>query len=193
MKLAFAPLSSMSLRDKTLLICCGTLIVLIGFYFLVGKPRVISLDLLQSQVQQQRLLLENARQDLTEMPDPDMYYRQLQAEEVRVKTLLPDNDAITDLLVTLNALGKSQNVRIGSIKQGVFVDHKTYYEIPLEVTVTGTYPDLIKFINKMENLPRFNSITKIAVRGEEYLLTMQLAVGVYVYGPMPQNAQVKSK
>lgn len=193
MKLSFTPLSAMSLRNKTLLVCCGAIVFIIGFYFLISKPRAASLEILQGQLQQQRLALLNAQQDLRGMPDLDEYYRQLRAEDVRVKSLLPDNDGITDLLVSLSNLSKGQNVRIASIKQGAFVDRKTYYEIPLEVTVTGTYPDLIRFINKLENAPRLNSLTKIAVRGEEYLLTTQLAMVVYVYGPLPQNAQVKSK
>ncbi|HBS60038.1 MAG TPA: hypothetical protein DEA44_12300 [Firmicutes bacterium] len=193
MKLSFPPLSAMSPRDRMLLAGWGTIVFILGFYFLISKPRAASLEILQGRLQQQRLALLNAQQALREMADPDEYYRQLREEDIRVRTLLPDNEGIADLLVSLNNLSKGQNVWIGSIKQGAFVDRKTYYEIPLEITVTGTYPDLIKFINKLEHGPRFNSLTKMAVRGEDYLLTMQLAMVVYVYGPLPPQAQAKSK
>lgn len=192
--IGLAPLSKISYKGKTLLICGGTLLILIGFYFLIIKPRAADIQALQNQVRQQRLALEEAQLDLRNMPDPEEYHRQLQAEEARVKALLPDNDAISEFLVTLNTLSKGQNVRVESIKQGALLDRKNYYEIPLDVTVTGNYPNLLRFINKLETAPRLNSITKITVRGEEPLLSMQLAMLVYVNGPLPQSAKAeKSK
>jgi len=193
MKLSFTPLAEMSMRNKLIIICCGAIIFMIGFYFLICKPQAMTTNALHGQLQQQRMVLQNAQRELQEIPDPAGYYRQLQEEEARVMSLLPDSDAITDLLVTLNALGKEQKIKIGSIKQGALADRKTYYEIPLDMTVTGNYPDLLRFIEKMEHLRRFNSITKIVVHAEENLLTMQLAAVVYVYGPMPQIPQAKSK
>lgn len=193
MKLSLTALSKMSLRNKFIVICCGALIFIIGFYSVICKPKAVNTVALQGRLQQQRTVLQNAQREIQERPDPAGYYGQLQEEETRVKALLPDSDAITDLLVTLNALGKEQHVQIASIKQGTFTNRKTYYEIPLDMTVSGTYSDLLRFINKMESLRRFNSITKIGVTGEGSRLTMQLAAVVYVYGPMPQNAQAKTK
>jgi Tfp pilus assembly protein PilO len=193
MKLSFTPLSDMSWRNKLMIICCGALMLMGGFYFLICKPKALDTKALAVELQQQRMVLLNAQRGLQEIPDPAGYYRLLQEEEARVKSLLPDSDAITDLLVTLNALGKEQKIKIVSIKQGTLGDRKTYYEIPLEMTVIGTYPDLLQFIEKMENLRRFNSITKIGVHADENQLTVQLAAVVYVYGPMPQNTQAKSK
>lgn len=193
MKLSLIPWSEMSLRNRSMVIWCGALIFILGFFCLICQPKSVATEALYGKLQQQQKVLQNARRDVREMPDPAGYYRQLQEEETRVKALLPDNDALTDLLVALNTLGKEQKVRIISIKQGSFTDCKTYYEIPLDMTVTGAYPELLHFINKLENLRRFNSITKIGAREEENLLTMQLAMVVYVYGPMPRNLQAKSK
>jgi type IV pilus assembly protein PilO len=193
MKLSFASLHNMPMRKQAVIIVVGVSVFIIVFYFLLCKPKAMATYALQSQLQQQRMVLQNVQRELRDMPDPASYYLQLQEQEARVKSWLPDSDAIPDLLVTLNTLGKEQNVKINSIKQGAFVDRKAYYEIPLEMTVTGNYPDILQFINKMENLRRFNSITKMGVHPEETFLSMQLSTVVYVYGPIPQNVQPKSK
>lgn len=193
MRLSLTPLTDMSLRHKCVIICCGALIFIIVFYILICKPKAAAIEALYGRMQQQQMVLYNAQQELQEMPDPAGFYRQLQEEEAKVKTLLPDSDEISGLLVVLNALGKEQHVNIDSMKQGTLTDRKTYYEIPLDMAVSGTYHDLLRFINKMENLHRFNSITKIGVRAEENRLIMEVAAVIYVYGPMPKNAQIKSK
>lgn len=188
MKLYLVPWSEISVRNKFMLVCGVMLLVIMGFYFLICKPKALAVEALQSQLQQQRVTLR----ELQDIPDPEDYQRQLQEQEALVKSLLPDSEAITDLLVVLNALGKEQRVKIVGIKQNAFTDRKTYYEIPLEITVSGTYPDLLHFINKMEGLRRFNSICKIGVQADENLVTMQLSAVVYVYGTMPPNVQTKS-
>lgn len=193
MKLSLTPWTKISLQNKIVIICCGALAFIVGFYLSICRPKAAATAALEDKLQQQRTALQIAEREVRDMPDPEGFHRQLQEEEARMKSLLPDNDAITNLLVALNALGKEQNVKIVSIKQNAFTDRKTYYEIPLDMTVTGTYPDLLRFIKKMENLRRFNTITKIGAQPGENLLTMQLAVVVYAYGPMPQNAPVKSK
>lgn len=188
MKLCLVPWSEISVRNKFMLVCGVMLLVIMGFYFLICKPKALAVEALQSQLQQQRVTLG----ELRDIPDPEDYQRQLREQEALVKSLLPDSEAITDLLVVLNALGKEQRVKIVGIKQNAFTDRKTYYEIPLEITVSGTYPDLLHFINKMEGLRRFNSICKIGVQADENLVTMQLSAVVYVYGTMPPNVQTKS-
>lgn len=193
MKLNFTPLQEMSLRNRAIVICCGALMIIFAFYFFICRPKSLATNDLKRELARQHAVLRDAQRDFREMPDPAGYYLGLQAEEGRVKALLPDSDAITDLLRTLNTLGKEQNIRITGIKKGTSVDHKSYYEIPLEITVSGSYPNLLAFIRRMENLPRFNSVTKIGVHAEENVLTMQLAVTVYAYGPMPQIPKGKSK
>lgn len=188
MKLCLVPWSEISVRNKFMLVCGVMLLIIMGFYFLICKPKALAVEALQSQLQQQRVTLG----ELRDIPDPEDYQRQLREQEALVKSLLPDSEAITDLLVVLNALGKEQRVKIVGIKQNAFTDRKTYYEIPLEITVSGTYPDLLHFINKMEGLRRFNSICKIGVQADENLVTMQLSAVVYVYGTMPPNVQTKS-
>ena len=193
MKLSLPPWLEISLQNKILIFCCGAFVIILGFYFVICRPKAAATAVLENRLKQERSALQIAEQEVRDMPDPESFRRQLQEEETRMKDLLPDNEAVTDFLVALNALGKWQNVKIVSIKQNAFIDRKTYYEIPLEMTVAGTYPDLLRFISKMENLRRFNTITKIGAQPGENLLTMQLAVVVYAYGPMPQNVPVKSK
>lgn len=193
MKLSLTSLRTMFMRSKLTLICSGILMMSIGVYFWLCKPQELAAEGLHSRLQQQRIVLQNTQRELQNMPDQTAYYRQLQEEEVWIKTLLPDSDAISELLIAVNTLSKEHSLKISNIKQGAFVDHKTYYEIPWELTVTGTYPDSVRFIKKLENLPRFNSISRIGVQGEENIVIMQLAVTVYVYGPMPHNVQAKAK
>jgi type IV pilus assembly protein PilO len=192
MKLSLVPWSEMSIRNKVILICSTTLLVLIGFYLLICKPKAQAVEALQGRLEQQRVVLRDTQRELRDIPDPEGYQQQLHEQEALVKSLLPDSEAITDLLVVLNALGKEQRVKIVGVRQNAYTDRKTYYEIPLEITVSGTYPDLLYFINKMEGLRRFNSISKIGAQADENFVTMQLSAVVYVYGTMPPNVQTKS-
>lgn len=180
-------LRNMSLRDQTILVVLLAMILIFGFYQVVIKSKVVVVNALKGQLQQQQTILNNSQQELQAMPDPDAAFVQLQEQMDRVHTLLPDSDEINELLGILNATGKEQRVRIASIKQGTPVDKKSYYAIPIEMTVTGTYTDLLQFINKLESLRRFNAITKVSVQSAEDLLSAQLAAVVYVYGPMPQS------
>jgi type IV pilus assembly protein PilO len=190
-QLSLSSLEKLSLREKAAIVGLAAVILIYGYIQMVYSAQQTKLEAMKSQLLQKKTALHSFRDEMQRHPDQALYQAELIKQQNRVNAMLPSVDAVSEILVMLNTLAKEQQVKIVSIKQGMYVDKKIYYEIPLEINVKCTYTNLLKFIRKMETLERFNSITRISVQPVQEVLHVQLNTSVYVFGSMPQKADRK--
>lgn len=179
----------LSLHNKLLALFLIAVSLITTFYLCVQKPHNLALEVAANQLAKKRATLEAIRYEVAGHADFGQRQAELQALLEKKLKLLPETENVSELLITLNKLGKEQQVTINAIKRLPAVDKQTYYEIPLEISLVSTYQDLLLYINELEQLTRFNTISQIAVQPDNKLLNVKLSASVYVYGPLPKSIQ----
>ncbi len=90
---------------------------------------------------------------------------ELQQRLLEVQQKFPTSSEVTDLLKQLSVLGQQSGLDIQLWKPGSKVKNPSnlYYEIPVQIEVTGVYHDVGIFFDKISKLSRIVNITDLAM------------------------------
>jgi type IV pilus assembly protein PilO len=80
---------------------------------------------------------------------------------------LPNSPEAPELLNQLRRVANYTGVTYTSLDRLDTVQHKSYTEIPIKITLEADYHGLGEFINRIENSPRFAKIDNINVEANE--------------------------
>jgi len=145
----------------TVLVC---LTILYLFYDIILTPQLAQKEDINNQLQLTKgkvLVVENFN---TAHPDTSEYLEELDAELVRVNTLLPDTANMGQTLDFLEETAKTTKVVIGALttEKSVY-KNAGWTETRVVFKVVGGYSELLTFVRQLDDGPRF-----MAVRGVEF-------------------------
>nr|WP_255319476.1 type 4a pilus biogenesis protein PilO [Dendrosporobacter quercicolus] len=127
-------------------------------------------------------------------PDISQYEQELNAKLATVNLLLPDQPKISEFIVTVEQAARASGLELQQIKPLQPVKKTGYREIPLELTVQGTYFPTLDFLKKLEGLERFNSVVNMTVQAQTDQLTSDLRINIYYYDePQPPEIAEQAK
>jgi type IV pilus assembly protein PilO len=124
---------------------------------------------------------------------------ELQQRLLEVQQKFPTSSEVTDLLKQLSVLGQQSGLDIQLWKPGNKVKNPSnlYYEIPVQIEVTGVYHDVGTFFDKVSKLSRIVNITDLAMSSRNKdldIMTKCVAKTFSAMGPEEiQAAQQESK
>ncbi len=172
------------------------LLILFLGYWIDGKSQARQLQTVKQQEQtQQRQLEANLKQAAT----LDFYAQEvahMQAVFNKMIQRVPKTFQIPTLLEDISKLGVGNHLKFKLLRPERMQTHAFYADIPIQITVVGTYHQLALFISELANLNRpitFGNFAiqpdiqgdvkteKIAELDENALLEMQLTASVYRY------------
>lgn len=99
---------------------------------------------------------------------------------------LPDDTEVPGLLEELSQLGLDSGLEFDTIGLGNEKEEEFYYELPIQISVRGTYHALGAFVSGIASLPRIVTlhdftITPSKKEEESGLLTMSITAKTYRY------------
>lgn len=154
-------------REKILLAILGACVVLFALFYFLLIPQY------DTFVTNREALLElenkaRAAEELlsSEKAEKELAYRA--AEKLNeVKPLF--NNRMTDGLAVAHIGFEAMrtSVRIDSIIPSDIIDKGTHMELPVKFKVSGDYPDVVSFINKMEGLPNLSDLRSLTIQPEK--------------------------
>ncbi|NVN89873.1 MAG: type 4a pilus biogenesis protein PilO [Desulfuromonadales bacterium] len=110
---------------------------------------------LQNEIEEKNRIVAN-------LPRLQQEYDQLNRELVQALTELPNSKEIPSLLTSITTLGKSSGLDFLSFKPKSEVSKDFYAEVPVEITVSGSFYSVANFFAAVSNLPRIVNITNVA-------------------------------
>ncbi len=151
-------------RTKKLLILAGTDIVLFALYLwllVVPLEQQIGsltkkLDRLQNQMGEQKAIAENLEAFKAE-------YLRLQETLTQAMTQLPNSKEIPSLLENISNLGRDCGLELPLFKPDKEVPKDFYAEVPVDIKIVGTYPNLVTFFCRIGMLPRIVTISNMEI------------------------------
>lgn len=151
-------------RVQRLLICCGFFLALVGgvvwFAVLPGYQKIDELTAQKQQLSQTLMLTKRKAKDLKK------YREKMKKAEydfyVAMKQL-PDKKEIPSLLAGISNSGKDAGLNFLLFQPSPEVNKQFYAEIPVRITVKGSYHNVGIFFDKVSKLNRIVNIKDITI------------------------------
>ncbi|NJD39916.1 MAG: pilus assembly protein PilO [Geobacter sp.] len=109
---------------------------------------------LQAEVQKKTQIANN-------LPKIQREYEQLQQELAKALTELPNSREIPSLLTGITATGKNAGLDFLVFKPRPEFKKDFYAEVPVDITIAGSYFSVANFFAAVANLPRIVNITNV--------------------------------
>ncbi len=110
-----------------------------------------------------------------------------------VKSILPTKKEIPELLNSLAYTAKRNNLKILFFKPNREILRNYYKEIPISIRFTGSFEDIISFLNDIENISRLIVLDKIEFKKEKTQLVVYTLLSTFQYTGKPLNKRRNKK
>ena len=115
----------------------------------------VELTKLQAEIDDKTRIANN-------LPRLQVEYEQLNRELAQALTELPNSKEIPSLLTSITTLGKNAGLDFLIFKPKGEAAKDFYAEVPVDITVSGSYFSVANFFAAVGNLPRIVNITNVA-------------------------------
>jgi type IV pilus assembly protein PilO len=143
-------------------IYAATLIVIVALsvYFLLWPKheQIVGLEQALGQVQQE---LAVAKKNASELNDWRNKMKQKEAQYKTVMRALPEKEEIPSLLAGISQAGRDAGLDFLLFQPKPESTKDFFAEIPVDISVSGTYHQVAVFFDKVSNLPRIVNIRNI--------------------------------
>lgn len=180
-------------RLLALLVLMGLFVV--GFYFLLYEAQLEQLDALDKELSTLNAKLAENQRIAANLPKFKAEYEKLQAQLDEALTELPDKKELPTLLRNIGTLASDQGLDVLSFKPGAEVNKGFYAEVPVDLSLRGSYHDLALFFDAVGKLPRIVNIDNLKI-GQPKIEDDRTSLAVscrattfrFVDAPTPPNA-----
>jgi type IV pilus assembly protein PilO len=133
--------------------------VLVWFLYLPKHKEMTGLKAELSKLQAE---IDEKTKIANNLPRLQKEYEQLNVELAQALTELPNSKEIPSLLTSITTVGKSAGLDFLVFKPRVEVPKDFYAEVPVDITVSGSYFSVANFFAAVANLPRIVNISNVA-------------------------------
>lgn len=150
-------------KQKAALLILTLLFVGAAFYFGLIKPKYeqlqglqVKLNDLQNQIQENRKIADN-------LPKLKMEFEQLKIQLEAALTELPNQKEIPSLLTGITNVGKGAGLDFLLFRPKPEQPKDFYSEVPVDISVLGSFHNVANFFVAVGNLPRIVNINNVSV------------------------------
>ena len=137
----------------------GVLVVIIGLsIYLLLYPKYQKIDLLETQLASVQKELAKAKKNAAELNDWRNKMKKKEAQYKQVMRALPEKEEIPSLLAGISQAGKDAGLDFLLFQPKPESPKDFYAEIPVDISVSGSYHEVAVFLDKVANLPRIVNI-----------------------------------
>lgn len=163
------------------------------FYFLYFSPKSEIISGLNSSVAQLRAELEEIKAKAAKLDEQKALMAAVEAKFKELAQVIPETKEIPSLLSSISSQGSGAGLDIISFVPGVGADRGFYAEIPVSISVTGTYHNVGYFLDTVSKLPRIVNVAKVSLGAPkltegEMLIDAKLDLLTYTFIEKPSDA-----
>lgn len=188
--------SGLNTNHKIAICAAAAILPLVLFYFFSFSPKTKEITGLHNSISSLERELATVKIKASKMKEQQALMKEMELKFKEAAVVIPDNKEIPSLLTNISSQGTSSGLDILTFTPGAESAKEFYAEIPVSLTVKGTYHNLGYFLDTISKLPRIVNVTNIsmgaptAVEGE-MLLNTKLNLVTYkfiepVQGQLPK-------
>ncbi|HKJ83131.1 MAG TPA: type 4a pilus biogenesis protein PilO [Mariprofundaceae bacterium] len=189
---ALRPLLPLPLWQKAAALALGFLLIG-GIYFYLGwMPAREEIARQESQVKQQRMLLERHQRMARDLPRKKREFAELQKQLRVALHMLPKQSQIPDLLENVSWAGKDSGLEFSTFKPQKETQKHFYAEVPVDLSVSGTYKQLLTFLRRVGEMPRIVDVKNLSLsqgkKSGQLMVKGQAVTYRFIDKPAKKNA-----
>jgi len=148
-------------KQKLLLFVLVMLLEAVALLWGLYRPKYQEHENLKSELSKLQIEINEKNRIVANMPRLQMEYDQLNRELVQALTELPNSKEIPSLLTSITTLGTKAGLDFLVFKPMGEAPKDFYAEVPVEITVSGSFYSVANFFAAVSNLPRIVNITNV--------------------------------
>ncbi|QOX78679.1 type 4a pilus biogenesis protein PilO [Trichlorobacter lovleyi] len=148
-------------KQKIAILVAVVLVEAIALVYFLYLPKHKMLTGLKAQHQQLQAEVEEKTRIAINLPKIQKEYNDLNLELEKALTELPNSKEIPSLLTSITATGKNAGLDFLVFRPKPEVVKDFYAEVPVDITVSGSYFSVANFFAAVANLPRIVNITNV--------------------------------
>jgi type IV pilus assembly protein PilO len=161
MDLGAERLAKLSNKQKIALLTILLLLIGAVLYFLLIRPKMNELKALSSKLNSLQTQIQKDRATAAKLPILQKEYEGLNRLLVAALTELPNQKEIPALLTSVTDEGRRAGLDFLVFKPKPEVPRDFYAEVPVDITVSGSFRSVGNFFNAVGNLPRIMNISNV--------------------------------
>jgi len=149
-------------KQKILILVFAILLEAAALIWFLYRPVYQEHENLKGELAKLQNEIDEKTRIVANLPRLQQDYDQLNRELVQALTELPNSKEIPTLLTSITTLGKNAGLDFLVFKPRVEVPKDFYAEVPVEITIAGSFHSVANFFAAVSNLPRIVNITNVS-------------------------------
>src|SRR5688500_15957450 len=137
------------------------------FWNFYAQPTRAAIDLRQGTLTQLRGEIDRGLATARRLPEFRKEVVTLQAQLERLRTVLPEEQDVGDLLDRVNEMATQSNLTIRGFAPQAVAKKAMHAEWPIGLQLEGTYHDLGAFLERVSKFPRIINVGEIKIKARE--------------------------
>lgn len=149
-------------KEKVALLIVLLLLEGAGLYYGLHRPRMQELEELKTKHEELQKQIDESRRIANNLPRFKAEYEQLKKDLDNALTELPNQKEIPSLLTSISNAGKGAGLDFLLFRPKPEVPKDFYAEVPVDVSVSGTFYNVADFFVAVGKLPRIVNINNVS-------------------------------
>jgi type IV pilus assembly protein PilO len=137
------------------------------FWNFYAVPAQAALDVRRAELTRIRGDIDRGLATARRLPEFRTEVTDLESQLERLRTVLPEEQDVGDLLNRVNAMATQSNLEIRGFTPAAVAQKQLHAEWPIGLQLEGTYHDLGAFLERVSKFPRIINVGNIKIRARE--------------------------
>jgi Tfp pilus assembly protein PilO len=165
-------------------------VIFLMFFFFYAKPKNAEIK----RIKDERITLENEivrlRQQKQQMDEIEKEISALNIKLVELESIIPREKETDVILSRIQQLAYDSRLDIQKFIPKGLVNQEFYWEWPISIEITGNYPNLAIFYDRLSNFSRLFSVEDFTIKAvrsqtDATTLTASSTAKTYIYQETP--------
>ncbi|MFQ5465921.1 MAG: type 4a pilus biogenesis protein PilO [Thermodesulfobacteriota bacterium] len=187
-KISLDSIMKLSLAKRiAVLVLINAVIIGAGYWFLIG-PKYDEIGKMRSKLSSLNVTLNENRVIAADIPRFIKEKEEMEARLAAAVAQLPNEKEIPDLIDSISSAGEDSGLKILLFRPGRENPKGFYAEVPVTMSVRGTFESLFDFSVRVANLPRIVNlggmdVSSMGHRGRTPMLSANFTVTTFRFIP----------
>ena len=138
-----------------------------AFWYLYASPAQVELTTKRAQVQKLQVQIKDGLATAKRLPEFRREVTVLEAQLDRLRTVLPEEQDVADLLRRVQAMATQSNLKISGFTPAAVTRRELHAEWPIGLKLEGSYHDIGTFLERVSKFPRIINVGALHIAARE--------------------------
>ncbi|MES0371053.1 MAG: type 4a pilus biogenesis protein PilO [Mariprofundaceae bacterium] len=160
---ALRPILPIPAWQKLIGLAAIFVLILVSYLYMGWMPLQESIENQQAQVELQRVILKRNQMLARDLPRKREEFAKLEKQLKVALNMLPKQSQIPDLLESVSWAGKDSGLEFSVFTPKGENVKQIYAEVAVDISVTGSYRQLLTFLKRVGEMPRIVAIQNLVL------------------------------